>query len=107
GNMLLSFGGTATSAPLPATLETQTLARVGAGGATRLSFNGIQANADLTVDQNLTTTTLLNNLVTIPALNGNVSVSGNNGGPFVITFRVNLAGQNVSTIQSSAASNAT
>jgi hypothetical protein len=43
------------------------------------------------------------NLESIPDLRGNITVTGGAGGPFTVTFRNSLAGQNVATIGSSAA----
>ena len=56
-------------------------------GVTNLtfSFNG-GAGTPLTFSSGTTAAQVQANLSTIPALAGNVSVTGDNGGPFVVTF---------------------
>jgi hypothetical protein len=77
--------------------EVQTLTLVSAGSTTLL-FDGASATLPLTVALGANGTTaaaVLASLNTIPTLNGNVTVSGNNGGPFAITFVGALAGHDV------------
>src|SRR5207249_1111113 len=78
---------------------------LGANGSTTLSFDGASATSPLAVTLGAGGTTaaaVLANLNTIAALKGNVSVTGNNGGPFTVTFTGALGGHDISQIVSSA-----
>src|SRR5439155_6626826 len=75
--------------------EVQKLTESGSGTFT-LSFNGDAGKGGvLTAGATLTANTVRNYLNAIPALNGNVAVTGNNGGPFTISYINDLANNNV------------
>lgn len=83
--------------------EIQTITFTGTtGGTFTLAFNGSAPTAPITYTAGLTAgavQTALRGLSTIgPPGNTNVNVTGNNGGPYTVTFRGTLANQNVPPI---------
>jgi len=97
----LQFGGISATAPLTITPEVQLLNLSGtSGGNFTPSFNNVPATFSIQYQtaNNPTPGLLQQALETIPALAGNVTVSGANGGPFTITFKGTLTGQNVAQI---------
>ena len=101
GTVNLSFNGTSATSSLSITDEVQTITLGGTSGGTFTpSFGGVAATFPITFQSgnNPQASFLQTQLETIPALTGNVSVSGNNGGPFTITFNNKLTGQNVAQL---------